>query len=176
MERDLLLNLLGNETRRDILQILAQRSCYVSELSQVLDIGQKAIIKHLELMHGAGILDINYEKIEKGRPRKYYQIAEDIVLEVKISPYYFDVETLLPELEEEVLESFPKLGELMERMEKASSLEGREKIEEYRELHGELSREMERINRTKRVIGYLQKELRDEIKKESLRELERLFY
>lgn len=175
MERELLLDLLGNETRREILYILAERPCYVSELSQVLNIGQKAIIKHLELLHEAGILAINYEKIEKGRPRKYYKISEDIVLEVKISPHLFDVEALLPELEESVPDSFPRLKELMVRVEGASSLKGGDKVEEYKRIHRELTREMERVNRVRRVIGYLQREIRREIKKENLKELYRLF-
>ncbi len=52
MKIEELLNMLGNETRRGILQMLSERPYYVTEISQELDIGQKAIIEHLSLMRG----------------------------------------------------------------------------------------------------------------------------
>jgi len=177
MNMEMLLNLLGNETRREILQILAERPCYVSELSQVLNIGQKAVIEHLELMRRAGILEIKYEKMEKGRPRKYYQISEDIVLEVKISPDYFYVETFLPEVDEGILKAFPNLQEYMERFKRARELESWDKIKELKALHDTIQDEIDRINRAKRVLEYLQKEIRSEIKKEKvIDELSELIY
>ncbi|GBE53951.1 MAG TPA: ArsR family transcriptional regulator [Euryarchaeota archaeon] len=177
MEMEILLNLLGNVTRRGILNILAERPCYVSEISQVLNIGQKAVIEHLELMRKAGILNSNYEKIEKGRPRKYYNISEDIILEVKISPDYFYIETFLPEEEEGVEDISPQFENLIKKFREISQLEGWDKIKELKGIHDELKKEQERLSRAKRVVEYLQREVRNEIKRESLiDELNELIY
>ncbi len=177
MNLEVLLNMLGSETRREILQLLSHRPCYVSELSQTLNIGQKAVIEHLELMRQAGILETRLERIDKGRPRKYYHISEDILIEVKISPHHFYIETLLPEIKEEVLASFPKIAEVVHRFEEASRLRGWERVERLSELHREVMRENERINEAKRVLEYLQREIREEIKKEvAIEELREMLY
>jgi ArsR family transcriptional regulator len=177
MNLEILLNMLGNETRREILQLLSERPCYVSELSQTLNIGQKAVIEHLELMRHAGILETRLEKIDKGRPRKYYHISEDILIEVKISPHHFYIETLLPEINEEVLTAFPKLAEVVHRLDETSRMRGWERVERLRELYHELMKEHEKINEAKRVVEYLQREIREEIKKEvAIEELRELLY
>ncbi|MDQ1274790.1 MAG: ArsR family transcriptional regulator, partial [Euryarchaeota archaeon] len=49
-----LLDILGNENRRKIIQLLANRPCYVSEISGRLGVGPKAIISHLNLLEQAG--------------------------------------------------------------------------------------------------------------------------
>ena len=177
MNLEILLNMLGNETRREILHLLSERPCYVSELSSTLNIGQKAVIEHLELMRHAGILETRFEKIEKGRPRKYYHISEDILIEVKISPHHFYIETLLPEVNEDVLAAFPKLESIVQRFDESSRQRGWERVERLRELYHELMEEHEKINEAKRVVEYLQREIREEIQKEvAIEELRELLY
>ncbi len=41
---------------------------FVSEISNELNIGQKAIIEHLRAMENVGILSSSYKKIVRGRP------------------------------------------------------------------------------------------------------------
>ncbi len=174
---ELLLNMLGNETRREILQLLSERPCYISELSQTLRIGQKAVIEHLELMRQAGILDTRVEKIEKGRPRKYYTIAEDVIIEVRISPHHFRIERLLPGINPQVLEAFPNLASLLLRIEETLEVSSGARVEELRKIHSELMKEHEKLNEAKRVIEYLQRRIREEIRKEvAAEELRQLLY
>lgn len=177
MRMDELLNMLGNETRREILNLLSERPCYVSELSNVLNIGQKAIIEHLELMRQAGILDTQFEKVQKGRPRKYFRISQDVILEVKISPNYFYMDTLLPRIRKDVLESFPNLKKFAQELDEINQLEGMAKIEGLKILYKKLNDELERISQGKQVIEVLQTEIRESFKEEVLRkELEDILY
>jgi len=79
-----ILDVLGNETRRKILRLLADRPCYVSELCERLDVAPKAVISHLELMERAGLIS-SFEE----RQRKYFQISENLHLMVSVSPFSF---------------------------------------------------------------------------------------
>lgn len=162
--------MLGNETRREILQLLSERPCYVSELSQELNIGQKAIIEHLELMRQAGILESRFKKIEKGRPRKYYLISQDLCLEVRIGQDLFNVESLPLTIDEEILDTLPKLKRITERLKGISGLEGEEKIEELRKVYEELEIEKRNITDARKVIEYLLTQIRNEIREEMLEE------
>ncbi|HHV24040.1 MAG: ArsR family transcriptional regulator [Methanosarcina sp.] len=82
-----LLDILGNENRRKIIQLLANRPCYVSEISGRLGVGPKAIISHLGLLEQAGLIEYSVDD----QRRKYFNIANNMRLEVSVSPYAYTV-------------------------------------------------------------------------------------
>lgn len=88
MESAQLLDILGNENRRKILHLLASRPCYMSEIAERLDVGAKAILGHLELLERAGMIESSVDE----QRRKYFHIADNLRLEVFVSPYSFEVE------------------------------------------------------------------------------------
>ncbi|HUS75374.1 MAG TPA: ArsR family transcriptional regulator [Methanothrix sp.] len=88
-----LLNILGNENRRRILQLLSFRPFYFNEMAKRLDVGPKAVIDHLEMLERAGIVEC-YQ--DQGR-RKYFRIARKTVLEVAVSPHSYGVRAFLSE-------------------------------------------------------------------------------
>jgi len=177
MKIEELLNMLGNETRREILQMLSERPYYVSELSQELDIGQKAIIEHLSLMRGAGIIKSKFEKIKKGRPRKYYIISKDVMLEVWIGTDTFNAKTSSISIDKDILDSLPKLKKITERLDELSGPRGSDNIAELRKIYKELENEKENISQAKRIIECIQGRIRSELKRDRLERLgELLFY
>jgi len=93
-----LLDILGNETRRRILILLTKRPYFVSELSQELSVGQKAVLEHLRILESAGLIEGRTEKIPRGRPRKYYTIKRGFRLEVLLTPYAFGTEMYEPKV------------------------------------------------------------------------------
>ena len=86
-----LLDILGNENRRRILQLLSFRPFYFNEMAKRLDVGPKAVIDHLEMLERAGLVEC-YQ--EQGR-RKYFRIARRTVLEVAVSPHSYGVRAYL---------------------------------------------------------------------------------
>jgi len=84
-----LLDILGNENRRRILQLLSRRPHYVSEISERLDVGPKAVIEHLDLLSRAGIVEFYTDD----RRRKYCHIGNNVRLEVFISTHSYEVES-----------------------------------------------------------------------------------
>ncbi|HOT06588.1 MAG TPA: helix-turn-helix domain-containing protein [Methanotrichaceae archaeon] len=82
-----LLDILGNENRRRILQLLSFRPFYFNEIAKRLDVGPKAVIDHLEMLEEAGIVECYTDE----RRRKYFRIASNMVLEVALSPYSYGV-------------------------------------------------------------------------------------
>ncbi len=84
-----MLDLLGNENRRNIIRLLTTRPYYVSEIAERLGIGPKAVLGHLEQLERTGLIRANTNK----KRRKYYYITENLKLEVFVSPYSYTVET-----------------------------------------------------------------------------------
>lgn len=92
-----LLDILGNENRRRILQLLSFRPFYFNEIAKRLDVGPKAVIDHLEMLERAGLIEC-YQ--DRGR-RKYFRIVRKTVLEVSVSPHTYGVRAFRSE------EAFP---------------------------------------------------------------------
>ncbi len=86
MELEAILDVMGCKTRRDIINLLTDEPRFVSEISKELEVGQKAIIEHLRAMEELGLLSSSFQKIERGRPRKYYDISQDIQIQIFIGP------------------------------------------------------------------------------------------
>ena len=86
-----ILDVMGCKTRRDIINLLREEPMFVSEISNELDIGQKAIIAHLRAMEDIGILNSSYKKILRGRPRKYYDLQNEVNIHITINSNTFDV-------------------------------------------------------------------------------------
>ncbi len=82
-----LLDILGNENRRRILQLLSFRPFYFNEMAKRLDVGPKAVIDHLDMLKRSGLIEC-YQ--DHGR-RKYFRIARKTVLEVAVSPHSYGV-------------------------------------------------------------------------------------
>ncbi|MDD1673060.1 MAG: ArsR family transcriptional regulator [Methanomicrobiales archaeon] len=69
-----ILDILGNRNRRRIIELLEQKPCFVTEISEKLTISPKAVIEHLQLMEHENILRFNHDE----RRRKYYYLARNI--------------------------------------------------------------------------------------------------
>jgi ArsR family transcriptional regulator len=87
-----LLDLLGNANRRRILRLLAHKPCYVTEISEYLGVSPKAVIDHLKKLEEAGLIDSRTDD----QRRKYFSIARNLRLEVRVSPYEFGTKSAYP--------------------------------------------------------------------------------
>lgn len=79
-ETSRLLDILGNRNRRRILQLLMQKPCFVTEISERLVISPKAVIEHLQLMEREHILSSQNDE----RRRKYYYLTREIDLRISM--------------------------------------------------------------------------------------------
>ena len=107
------LEVLGNESRRKILSLLAKKPCYVSEISYSLKMAPKAVIEHLEKLEKVGII----KSFEEGR-RRYYYIDRNFRIEISITPHDFRT-YLISDTENldinRVLEDVKKIEENLEK-------------------------------------------------------------
>lgn len=87
-----ILDVMGCRTRREIIALLREESRFVSEISKKLGIGQKAIIEHLKAMEDMGILESSFKKVMRGRPRKYYDLPNDFIINITITKNTFKID------------------------------------------------------------------------------------
>lgn len=73
-----LFDVLGNRNRRRIIELLRQKPCFVTEISERLVLSPKAVIEHLHLMEKERILASRNDT----NRRKYYYITRDFTINV----------------------------------------------------------------------------------------------
>lgn len=92
MKSDVILDILGNNTRRKILRVLAQEPMYFNQLAKEVEVGQQAILRHLDVLEENGLVETYSEKSELGAPdRKYYRLSSSFALTIALSEDDFTI-------------------------------------------------------------------------------------
>ena len=87
------LSILENSTRREILQFLVKEPHYPLQLSELLNVSQQAIVKHLKVLESAGFVDVKSEKSNKGGPpKKIYVVNQSFSIRLDLGPDLFKAE------------------------------------------------------------------------------------
>lgn len=74
-------DVLSNETRRRILEILAEEPAYLNQLTREIKVSQQAILKHLEYLEERGVVRSFVVRGEGGTPpKKYYELDESVLV------------------------------------------------------------------------------------------------
>jgi ArsR family transcriptional regulator len=121
-----ILDVLGNETRRKILRVLADEPHYLLQLADELNVSQQAILKHLSILEKHGIISsFKAESDFAAPPRKYYELSKSLCLIVGVSKNLVDFEIHEILLKED-LSKFPE--ELKEIFHKIEGLEKKDPL------------------------------------------------
>ena len=91
---DIILDIIGNNTRRKILATLAQEPMYFNQLAKEISIGQQAILRHMKTLEDIGLIESYAEKSNLGAPdRKYYRLNSSFSLTICLSEDAFSIKS-----------------------------------------------------------------------------------
>ena len=157
---------LKSDTRRKILSMLASEPMYLTQLAFSLKLGQQAIFRHLQLLEEAGLLDSDFKDAGQGAPRRYYQIARAVRVEVQISPEMFDVGMFdVPRVEVKTPKDFPELAEIVTKCsELGKTPNSKEKLSVLSDLLKDLSKELNKVNIAKSIAEATYSNIRRQIR------------
>ncbi len=110
-----ILDILGNRNRRRIIELLRQKPCFVTEISDRLMLSPKAVIEHLQMMEREEILSFRLDD----RRRKYYYLANDISIMVQLQKQE-NVALAIPDTRIRFRKSLGKLRKMVEIREEIS--------------------------------------------------------
>jgi len=142
-------DVLSNETRRRILEILAEEPAYLNQLTREIRVSQQAILKHLEYLQERGIIKSFIVRGEGGTPpKKYYELDDSVLLLSELAKSLLDRSALRDggvasegELKLQVDPSSEK-----RKLEEIGSLDAEQRIRALREYVCSLEDTLERIS------------------------------
>lgn len=153
---DDLFEVLGNETRRRILEILAQEPAYLNQLSRELKVSQQAILKHLEYLQNKGF--ITSFVVEEGGtpPKKYYKLADQVVLFEELTRDLLDrMSALKKEFSQSTCSITINFDELSNRLNELTELSPSQRLKSVRQIVNEIEQKMEQVARIYAKLGEL---------------------
>ncbi len=144
---DDIFDVLGNETRRRILEVLAEEPTYLNELSRELNVSQQAILKHLEYLLAKGLIEPFIVSGEGGTPpKKYYRLAESLSVTEDLARDLLGGKFKIAQPSRRAEHSVTfDAGEFEARLRKAKHLPPDEKIKEIRSVVEDLEETMSRV-------------------------------
>jgi predicted transcriptional regulator len=91
-DTDVLLDVLGNETRRRILNLISHEPMYFNQLAKEIRTGQQAILRHVKILEDNGLIESYAMRSDLGAPdRKYYKVNSSFNLSISVSNDNFTV-------------------------------------------------------------------------------------
>lgn len=87
------MGILENQARRHILRHLVKEPHYPLQLSELLEISQQAVMKHIKVLENAGFVESQVVPSEKGGPpKKMYKVNQSFSLRLDLGPDLFRAE------------------------------------------------------------------------------------
>jgi len=144
-----LLEVLGNETRRKILELLAKEPKYLLQLSRELNVSQQAILKHINVLMRAGLIRAYEVKMGSlGPSRKYYELVRPISLSINMFRGYSEIE--VHDVTDEVPDHLKSVLELVER--EVLSEELYEVLSELKSAIRAIDKELQEVRAKERAL------------------------
>jgi ArsR family transcriptional regulator len=161
MDAEVILDILGNKTRRKMMRLISEEPRCLTELSGKTGVKKMSIMRHLKKMEKAGMLHREEKRIERGRPRKYYGIDTRTKLKVSVTPDDFEAKLQVSEVRN------PKFHPPEE--DEFEKIKGLKDTDKKLKLFGELKDRLTKdIQRHEEAIA-IEEDLLTRIKKESLK-------
>ena len=89
---DTIFQILGNNSRRKIIDLLSEEPMYFNQISKEVGIGQQAMLRHMHSLDKTGFVKSFGEKSNYGAPdRKYYQLDTSFTLSISVSKDNFSM-------------------------------------------------------------------------------------
>lgn len=156
---DGLLEILSNESRRKIIELLTKKPCYVSEISYTLRMAPKVVLEHLEKLEKAGIV----KSYEEGR-RRYYYIDKTLNINITLTPHRFSI-TYHEDKEGDIKNFISEISKIFNELNNFSGTDLFEKMNKIEKSFRALQREI--IEKFDRIIDNMIVKL-DEILEEDI--------
>lgn len=161
---DLILMILENPTRRDIIKRLCEEPNYPLQLAKDLGRGQQLVAKHLRVMEDAGIVASSIEDSPYGPKRKIYTLNRNMSVTLDVSTHFFKTKVVFFDDKPERKEISHASASLMDKMD--TTLEGKKELESFTpftKIISEIDNKLKALENERSILLYIRNYALEEV-------------
>ncbi|MGD8545884.1 MAG: ArsR family transcriptional regulator [Candidatus Bathyarchaeota archaeon] len=165
IETDLkiILTILENSTRRDIIKRLSEEPNYPLQLAKDLGLGQQLVAKHLQIMEDAGIVTSSNEFSPHGPKRRIYVLNKSVSLTLDVATHLFKAKVISFDAKPERERFSESSASLMDRMDRTlEHPEEHERIKSFTAIISEIDNKLEALEDQRSILLYIRNQVMKE--------------
>ena len=153
---DLILMILENPTRRDIIKRLSEEPNYPLQLAKDLGLGQQLVAKHLRVMENAGMVASSVESSPYGPKRRIYTLNRNVSVTLDVSTHFFKSKIVFFDSEPEREEISDTSASLMDKMDKTLEKPKQpETITPFTRIISDIDKKLEALENERAILLYI---------------------
>lgn len=153
---DLILMILENPTRRDIIKRLSEEPNYPLQLAKDLGLGQQLVAKHLRVMENAGMVASSVESSPYGPKRRIYTLNKNVSVTLDVSTHFFKSKIIFFDSEPEKEEISDTSASLMDKMDKTLEKPKQpETITPFTRIISDIDKKLEALENERALLLYI---------------------
>jgi predicted transcriptional regulator len=153
---DLILMILENPTRRDIIKRLSEEPNYPLQLAKDLSLGQQLVAKHLRVMEQAGMVTSSVESSPYGPKRRIYTLNKNVSVTLDVSTHFFKAKVVFFDSEPKRKEISSASASLMDKMDETLEKPKQpERITPFTNIISEIDKKLEALENERAILLYI---------------------
>ncbi|PVX26149.1 MAG: hypothetical protein CW691_02335 [Candidatus Bathyarchaeum sp.] len=153
---DLILMILENPTRRDIIKRLSEEPNYPLQLAKDLGLGQQLVAKHLRVMENAGMVASSVESSPYGPKRRIYTLNKNMSVTLDVSTHFFKAKVVFFDVEPEREEISDSSASFMDKMDETlEHPKHPERITPFTTIISDIDKKLEALENERAILLYI---------------------
>jgi predicted transcriptional regulator len=153
---DLILMILENPTRRDIIKRLSEEPNYPLQLAKDLGLGQQLVAKHLQIMEDAGLVASSVESSPYGPKRRIYSLNKNVSVTLDVSTHFFKAKVMFFDSEPEREEISDTSASLMDKVDETLEQPKKpERITPFSTILSDVDKRLEELENERAILLYI---------------------
>jgi predicted transcriptional regulator len=153
---DLILMILENPTRRDIIKRLSEEPNYPLQLAKDLGLGQQLVAKHLQIMEDAGLVASSVESSPHGPKRRIYSLNKNVSVTLDVSTHFFKAKVMFFDSEPEREEISDTSASLMDKVDETLEQPKKpERITPFSTILSDVDKRLEELENERAILLYI---------------------
>ncbi len=154
---NLILTILENPTRREIIKRLSKKPSYPLQLSKDLGLGQQLVAKHLKVMESAGVVKSSMESSPHGPDRKIYVLSKSVSLTLDVAPNLFRTKVVTFDTEHT-----NRKEDISEKFTPSSAHEEPGQISPFKSMIFDIDKKLEILENERTILLYIRNYVMDD--------------
>ncbi|MFA5364888.1 MAG: helix-turn-helix domain-containing protein [Candidatus Bathyarchaeia archaeon] len=153
---DLILMILENPTRRDIIKRLSEEPNYPLQLAKDLGLGQQLVAKHLQIMEDAGMVASSTESSPHGPKRRIYSLNKNVSVTLDVSTHFFKAKVIFFDSEPEREDISGTSASLMDKVDETlEHPKEPERITPFNTILSDIDKRLEILENERAILLYI---------------------